>query len=95
MNGEELLNKLYKDLNKSKEVMHTAKGVSNKDEAVKRYLDRLKRIHTKASKRESDIQKLKYLYHQKYVVKENDIPSYRDKERIIKSQEESLDKWID
>ena len=95
MNGEELLNKLYKDLNKSKEVIHTSKGASNKDEAVKKYLDRLERIHTKASKRESDIQKLKYLYHQKYVVKENDIPSYRDKERIIKSQEESLDKWID
>ena len=97
MEGEEFLNKLYKDLNLSEEVLHTAKDTKNKDEAVKRYMDRLEYIHTKAinSTRKSDIEILKQLYHKKYVVKENNIPSYRDKNRIIQSQEESLDKWLD
>ena len=97
MNGEEFLNKLYKDLNLSDEVRHTAKGTKNKDEAVKRYMDRLESTHLKAisSGRQSDIERLKYLYHKKYVVKENNIPNYRDKTRIIKAQEESLDKWLD
>ena len=33
MEGEEFLNKLYKDLNLSEEVLHTAKDTKNKDEA--------------------------------------------------------------
>ena len=36
MKGEEFLNRLYKDLNLSDEVIHTSYGIKNKDEAVKR-----------------------------------------------------------
>ena len=99
MNGEEFLNKLYKDLNLSAEVKHTAKGTKDKNEAVKRYMDRLEYIQSKAanSSRLSDIELLKHLYHRKYVIKEENVPNYGDefKENIIKSQKESLDKWLD
>ena len=95
MHGEDFLNRLYKDLNLSDEVRHTAKGISNKDEAVRKYMDRLDRVHTKAKVKKEHMDKLKYLYHRKYVVKPEDIPHYRDKARIIKAQEESLDKWLD
>ena len=37
MNGEEFLNRLYKDLNLSAEVKHTAKGTKDKNEAVELY----------------------------------------------------------
>ena len=64
MNGEEFLNRLYKDLNQSSEVKHTAKGTKDKNEAVKRYMDRLESIQSQAiySQRLSDIELLKHLY---------------------------------
>ena len=74
MNGEKFLNKLYKDLNLSAEVKHTAKGTKDKNEAVKRYMDRLEYIQSKAanSSRLSDIELLKHLYHIKYVIKKDE-----------------------
>ncbi|MBQ6495062.1 MAG: DUF4116 domain-containing protein [Bacilli bacterium] len=93
MQGEEFLNRLYKDLNLSKEVLHTAKGSKDKNESVKRYMDRLERVHNKVSNREYDLNRLKDFYHRKYCIKEEDLSYFNDD--IIKKQEESLDRWID
>ena len=93
MAGEEFLNKLYKDLNISEEVKHVSKGLSNKNEAVKAYLDRLERTHSNLNNLHK-LNLLKSLYYKKYVIKAEDIPKYRDKEKIITSQKESLDKWL-
>lgn len=42
--GETFLNRLYKDLHMSDEVMHTANINDNKNEKVRKYLDRLEHI---------------------------------------------------
>ncbi|MEE3343116.1 MAG: DUF4116 domain-containing protein [Bacilli bacterium] len=98
LKGEEFLNKCYKELHMSEEVMHTAQNKDSKAEKVHRYMDRLERVNKKAIKRKNDIANLKKLYHKKYVIKEENIPDYIDeksKKQIIKDQEESLDKWLD
>lgn len=93
MTGEDFLNRLYRDLNLSEEVQHTAKGSGNKTESVRRYMDRLERIHKRAPKGLYDLDRLKGLYHKKYCISEEKI-SVNDKSSINK-QEESLDRWID
>lgn len=93
-NGVEFLNKLYKDLNLSDEVLHTSNGVKDKNEVVERYMERLERTHSRAIDN-NKLDLLKIFYYKKYIVKEIDIPKYRDKERIINAQMESLDKWLD
>ncbi|MEE3342774.1 MAG: DUF4116 domain-containing protein [Bacilli bacterium] len=97
LRGEEFLDKLYNGLHMSDEVMHTAGNKDSKLEKIHRYMDRLERINKKAYQRDNDIKNLKYLYHKKYVIKEENLPEYmsdNDKEDIIKKQEESLDKWL-
>ena len=94
MNGERFLNELYKGLNVSEEVMHTSKGTKDKNESVKRYMNRLERVHGLADNAHKK-ELIKRLYHKKYVVKEKDIPHGLNKNEIIKAQEESLDRWID
>ena len=96
LSGEAFLNRLYKDLNQSDIVKHTQKGTKNKNEALKRYMDRLETTHL-GLKRKADIERLKALYYKKYIIKKEDIPNISEeaKEIIIKTQKESLDKWID
>ncbi len=94
MSGEDFLNKLYRDLNLSEEVQHTAKGTRDKNESVKRYMDRLERVHSKASGSLIDLDKLKTLYHRKYCIRKEDLPDSSMEDKITK-QEESLDRWID
>ena len=96
LSGEVFLNRLYKDLNQSDIVKHTAKGTKNKDEALKRYMDRLEVTHSGLT-RKADIERLKALYYKKYIIKKEDIPNMPDeeKEKIIRAQKESLDKWLD
>ena len=93
MNGEEFLNKLYKYLNLNEEVLHTAKGSKDKNEAVSRYMERLQSTHDKAIQRKR-IDLLKELYYKKYIIKKEDIPEFMDKELIITAQKESLSKWL-
>lgn len=93
MNGEEFLNKIYKDLNLSEEVLHTVKGSKDKNEAVSRYMGRLQSTHDKAIQR-NRVDLLKELYYKKYVIKKEYIPEFMDKELIIKTQKESLSKWL-
>lgn len=74
--GETFLNKVYKDLYNSPEVLQGYKNPSQKEKNIQEYMDRLERLHKRVldSPRENDINLLKYLYYQKYVIKEEDIP---------------------
>lgn len=72
--GEDFLNKIYPTLNQSEQVKHVG-NFSNKEEAVKKYLERLSNSHEKAflSKQKKDINLLKYFYYEKYIIKEEKI----------------------
>ena len=74
--GEKFLNKLYSDLHMNNEVMHTASKSDNKDEKVKKYLNRLEKVENLAlSSKHNGLELLKELYYKKYVIKEEDIPN--------------------
>ena len=69
------IDKLYRDLYKSSEVLHHAKG--NKTEKFKNissYMDKLEDIHNRAVKKKNLYNLLKRMYHNKYVVKRENIP---------------------
>ncbi|MBR3162320.1 MAG: DUF4116 domain-containing protein [Bacilli bacterium] len=98
LKGEKFLDRLYKGLHMSDEVMHTAENKDSKAEKINRYMERLERVNKRANKRESSMRNLKYLYHRKYVIKKENLPKYMsddDKDRIINAQIESMDKWLD
>ena len=92
--GEKFLDKLYSNLYISKEVTHTKKNSDNRYEAIKKYLDRLNRIHINADT-ESKKRLLEKLYFDKYIIKKEDISNKFDKDDIIDNQKKSLKMWID
>ena len=96
-NGERFLDVLYTQLYKSEEVEHTKESKDTKEESIKRYMDRLEYIHSKANtQNKKDL--IKKLYFDKYVIKKENLPFYIDdtnKEGIIESQKKSLSTWID
>ena len=75
-NGETFLNKVYKELYNSPEVLQGYKNPSQKEKNIQEYMDRLERLHKRVleSPRENDINLLKHFYYEKYVIKESDIP---------------------
>ena len=81
--GIEFLDKLYQNLYMSDEVQHTKENKDNRKEAIKKYMDRLERIHEKANT-DSKKELLYSLYMDKYVIKEENIPYHMDKEAINK-----------
>ena len=70
--GEKFLLKLYKELYNEESVKHSSTKSDNKYEAVKKYIDRLERVHEKAINHKTDtgINLLKDFYYDKYVIKE-------------------------
>ena len=95
--GEKFLDKLYKDLYNSEIVEHTKENSDLRQEAIKKYMDRLENTHKNATT-ENRKNMLKNLYYQKYIIKEENIPnnlSKEQKEKIIEIQKKSLDKWLD
>ena len=72
---EEFLNKTYPQLYFSEQVQHIQKNGDTRNEAVKKYIERLEKIHTKAfaSKRESDANILKHFYYEKYIIRPENI----------------------
>ena len=74
--GEKFLLKLYKELYNEQSVKHSSTKSDNKYEAVKKYIDRLERVHEKAINHKTDtgINLLKDFYYDKYVIKKEDIP---------------------
>ena len=92
--GEKLLDKIYKDLYNSKSVQHTRRNNDRREESIRRYMDRLERVHNKANtEHKKDL--IKELYFDKYVISEEKIPSFADKEVVIAAQKKSLSRWID
>lgn len=94
MNGEKFLDKIFKDLYLSDEVNHTALVSNDKYENIRLYMERLERVHNRATT-EYKKNLVRRMYYDKYVIKEAAIPDNRDKENIIMDQRKSLDKWID
>ena len=89
-NGEKFLDKLYSNLYMSDEVQHTKENTDKRYEAIRRYLERLKRVHDKAdTKTKKEL--LRSLYYDKYIIKENVIkgkikkinPNIREKRLTI------------
>ena len=93
--GEDFLNKLYKDLHMSDVVMHTANPSDSPREKIGKYMERLERVHN--SNNESIKNYVKNLYHQKYIIKEENLPSYlseEQKKHIIDAQIKTFDMWL-
>jgi len=84
-NGESFLNRLYKDLHMSEEVIHTAIPSDTKDEKVRKYLDRLEKVEKLArNSKYNGIELLKEMYYRKYVIKPENVPkSYFEKQKEI------------
>ena len=74
--GETFLNKVYKELYNSPEVLQGYKNPSQKEKNIQEYMERLERLHKRVldSPRENDLNLLKHFYYDKYVIKECDIP---------------------
>ncbi len=79
------IDRLYRDLYKSEPVLHHSTGAeTDKFSNIGEYINTLERIHDKASRSERNIDRLKRLYYDKYVIKEGDIPDsyYNNQKRI-------------
>ncbi len=73
--GISFLNRLYKDLHLSDEVMHTASKSDTKDEKVEKYLDRLEKVEELAgNSKYNGAELLKELYYKKYVIRQENFP---------------------
>ena len=83
--GEKFLNRLYKDLHMSEEVMHTAIPSDSKDEKVHKYLERLEKVGNMARESKyNGMKHLKNLYYRKYVIKPENVPeSYFELQKKI------------
>ena len=93
--GEAFLNKLYKDLHMSDVVMHTANSSDSPREKIGKYMERLERVHN--NNNESIKNYVKNLYHQKYIIKEENLLSYlseEEKKHIIDAQIKTFDMWL-
>ena len=75
-NGETFLNKVYKDLYNSPEVLQGYKNPGQKEKNIQEYMERLEILHKRVldSPRKNDINLLKHFYYEKYIIKEDDIP---------------------
>lgn len=83
--GENFLNRLYKDLHMREEVMHTALPRDSKDEKVHKYLERLEKVENMARESKyNGMKHLKNLYYRKYVIKPENVPeSYFELQKKI------------
>ncbi len=65
-----LIDRLYKDLYKDKQVLHHAKGNEyDKFNNIKKYLGKLEDTHNKIKEKSKHIEYLKKCYYEKYVIK--------------------------
>ena len=96
MNSDELgikfLDRIYRDLYASDEVMHVSLQSDSKEERIRKFLARLERVN-KLAKTDHKKELLRELYYEKYVIKESDVPYYNS-DIIINQQKRSLDNWI-
>ena len=69
-NGEEFLNKLYREMYISNEVMHKADSSDTPEEKIRKYISRLEHAHELSKKSEHSLKILKKFYYDKYLIKE-------------------------
>ena len=69
-NGEEFLNKLYREMYISNEVMHKADPSDAPEERIRKYISRLEHAHELSKKSEHSLKILKKFYYDKYLIKE-------------------------
>ena len=69
-NGEEFLNKLYREMYISNEVMHKADPSDAPEEKIRKYISRLEHAHELSKKSEHSLKILKKFYYDKYLIKE-------------------------
>ena len=83
--GINFIDRIYKDLHISDEVMHTAEPSYSKKEKLTKYFDRLERIDNKVkNSKYNDLSLIKKLFYDKYVIKESSIPeSYFELQKQI------------
>ena len=67
LEGEKLLDKIFKELFNSASVKHTRNNNDTRAESIKKYMDRLERVHGKANTKHKK-ELIKNLYYQKYVI---------------------------
>ena len=92
--GELFLDRLYKDLYNSSEVQHGKTKKYNRGEAIRKYMERLEKVHgPNTSKTVKKL--LRKFYYDKYVIKESVLGDRSDSAVIIQAQEKSLDAWLD
>ena len=86
----EILCKAYPNLHNESIVMHTSKESDKKTERVRKYFDRLDRVHDKVSHshRKEDETLLKKYYYDMYVIREKDIPEsyFQNEARIARER---------
>ena len=92
--GIKFLDKLYGNLYMSDVVQHTRENSDSRIETIKKYLERLEKLHEFAN---TDARKeyVLNMYFDKYVIKEKDIPYGYDKKQVIDAQKKSLTRWIE
>ena len=69
-NGEDFLNKLYREMHMSNEVMHKADPSDTPEEKIRKYISRLGHVHELSRKSEHSLELLKKFYYDKYLIKE-------------------------
>ena len=86
--GEIFLDKIYQNLYMSDEVRHTYKNGDKRYESIRRYLERLDRIHKKADT-ETKKELLKKCYYNRYIIKADGL-----RENIIKLIDQNKDYFL-
>ena len=69
-NGEDFLNKLYREMHMSNEVIHKAGPSDTPEEKIRKYISRLEHVHELSRKSEHSLELLKKFYYDKYLIKE-------------------------
>lgn len=69
-NGEDFLNKLYREMHMSNEVMHKSSPSDTPEEKIIKYISRLEHAHEISRKSEHSLELLKKFYYDKYLIKE-------------------------
>ena len=69
-NGEDFLNKLYREMHISNEVMHKAGPSDTPEEKIRKYISRLEHAHELTRKSKHSLELLKKFYYDKYLIKE-------------------------
>ena len=70
-NGEDFLNKLYREMHMSNEVIHKAGPSDTPEEKIRKYISRLEHVHELSRKSEHSLELLKKFYYDKYLIKEH------------------------